>query len=251
MARRAGFWQNRAMTSAHPTTVIVGVGPGLGAALAARFAREGHAIALLSRSSEHREPILASIRGAGGRAEGFDCDAASAESVARAFAEVRRALGDPEVLVYNAGAFVMAGALELTPDAFEAAWRVNCQGGFLASREVLPAMLERGRGTILFTGATASVRGGARFSALAVGKFGLRALAQSLAREFGARGVHVVHVVVDGMIDGERIRARLPERGADTFLDPAALAETYWQLHAQPRSAWTLELDVRPNVERF
>lgn len=234
-----------------PTTVILGVGPGLGAALAERFSREGHAVALLARSSAHRDPIVERIRGAGGVASGFDCDATSPTSVAAAFRAVREALGDPEVLVYNAGVFLVGDVASLSPEAFEAAWQVNCFGGFLAAREVIPKMLERGRGTLLFTGATASLRGGARFSGLAVGKFGLRALAQSLARELGPKGVHVAHVVVDGQIGGPTARARSPERSVESFLDPEALAETYLQLHAQPRSTWTLELDVRPHIERF
>lgn len=141
--------------------------------------------------------------------------------------------------------------LELDPERFESAWRVNCFGGFLCAREVAAAMQKRGRGTLLFTGATASLRGGARFAGLAVGKFGLRALAQSLARELGPQGIHVGHVVIDGQIGSDAAHARAPARGAETFLDPAAIAETYWQLYAQPRSAWTLELDLRPHVEPF
>lgn len=234
-----------------PCTCIVGVGPGLGAALAQRFVDGGHAVALLSRSPDHRDPTVQRLVAKGGSARGFDCDATDPASVARAFANVRSALRDPEVLIYNAGVFAVGGLLELDPERFEQAWRINCFGGFLAAREVVPAMQRNGRGTVLFTGATASLRGGARFAGLAVGKFGLRALAQSLAREFAPAGIHVAHVVIDGQIGSDAARARAPDRGAETFLDPAAIAETYWQLHAQPRSAWTLEQDLRPHVERF
>lgn len=239
------------MAATHPCTAIVGVGPGLGAALAARFAREGHAIALLARTAAHRDAVVERIRADGGSARGYACDAGNADSVAAAFGQVRATLGDPGVLVYNAGRFTVGGVLELAVEDFESAWRVNCLGGFLAARAVVPAMLQHGRGTLLFTGATAALRGGARFAGLAVGKFGLRALAQSLARELGPRGIHVAHVVIDGQIDSAAARQRDPGRAAGGFLDPAAIAETYWQLHAQPRTAWTLEQDLRPAVEHF
>ena len=141
--------------------------------------------------------------------------------------------------------------LEIDPEQFENAWRVNCYGGFLCTREVLPAMLEAGAGTVIFTGATASLRGGAGFAGLAVGKFGLRALTQSMAREFGPQGIHVVHAVIDGQIATPSAIERQPERALDTFLDPAAIAESYWQLYCQHPSVWTLELDLRPHVEKF
>jgi NAD(P)-dependent dehydrogenase (short-subunit alcohol dehydrogenase family) len=179
------------------------------------------------------------------------CDATDAKEVARGFAEVRRTLGEPEVLVYNAGAFQMGGLLDITPEDFETTWRTNCLGGFLAAREVVPAMLAKGRGTIIFTGATASLRGGARFACLAVGKFGLRALSQSMARELGPKGIHVAHVIIDGQIDTPRARKMWPVRGTETFLDPDAIAETYFQLHAQEKSAWSHEVDLRPAVEKF
>lgn len=234
-----------------PVTAIVGVGPGLGAALANRFAAEDHAIALFSRSADHRAPVIEAIEKDGGTAKGFDCDAGDPESVATAFAQVRDTLGHPEVLIYNAGSFAAGGILELTPERFEAAWRANCHGGFLAAREVLPAMLDAGAGTILYTGATAALRGGAKFAGLAVGKFGLRALAQSLAREFAPQGIHVAHIVVDGQIGGPAARERQPERAMNTFLDPDAIAENYWQLHRQARSTWSQELDLRPHLEKF
>ena len=171
--------------------------------------------------------------------------------MASAFKEVREGLGDPEVFVYNAGAFQMGGILDLSPEKFDECFKANCAGAFYAAQQVLPAMVEAGRGTVLLTGATAAMRGGARFSALAVGKFGLRALAQSMAREFGPQGLHVAHVVVDGQIDTPRVREMSPGREDHTMLSPDAIAETYWQLHSQDRTAWTLELDLRPAVESF
>ncbi|WP_044188767.1 SDR family NAD(P)-dependent oxidoreductase [Hyalangium minutum] len=230
---------------------VFGVGPGLGAAVARRFAREGYAVALLARGESSLREVHAEISQSGGSAGVFPADAGDAGSVSAAFSRVRAELGPPEVLVYNAGAFHMGGILELDPAAFESAWRVNCLGGFLCAREVLPSMLERGRGTLLFTGATASLRGGARFAGLAVGKFGLRALAQSLAREFGPRGIHAAHVIIDGQIDTARVRSMAPGRDASTLLDPDAIAETYWQLHQQHPTAWTQELDLRPAPEKF
>lgn len=238
-------------TSSRPLVAIVGVGPGLGAALAARFGEGGCALALASRREASRAPVLQRLQGAGCQAYGYDCDAGDPASVAVAFANIRAQQGDPSVLLYNAGVFVVGGILELSPAAFESAWRTNCQGAFLAAREVLPAMVAAGAGTVLFTGATAALRGGARFAGLAVGKFGLRALSQSMAREFGPRGIHVGHVIVDGQIDSPRARAGDAQRAPDTLLAPAAIAENFWHLYRQPRSAWTQELDLRPFAEHF
>lgn len=239
------------MNQTSTITAILGVGPGLGAALAERFTAEGHELALLSRSMRNRKPVVERITRAGGKAQGYDCDAGDPESVAAAFARIRDTLGDPAVLIYNAGSYAPGGILDMEPERFEAAWRANCYGGFLAAREVLPAMLEAGAGTILFTGATASLRGGAGFAGLAVGKFGLRALAQSMAREFGPRGIHVTHVVIDGQIGTPSAHERQPERPEETFLAPKDIAEDYWQLYRQPRSSWTQELDLRPHLEKF
>lgn len=237
--------------STSPLAAIVGVGPGLGAALAARFDQGGCSLALLSRSAESRISSLARLKRSGPAARGYDCDAGDPASVAAAFKQVRNTQGDPSVLIYNAGVFVQGGILELDPARFASAWRVNCYGAFLTVREVLPAMCDAGNGTILFTGASAALRGGARFAALAVGKFGLRALAQSVAREFGPRGIHVAHVIIDGQIGTPSAREREPERAEETFVDPDAIAENYWTLYQQPRSTWTLELDVRPYMEKF
>jgi NAD(P)-dependent dehydrogenase (short-subunit alcohol dehydrogenase family) len=230
---------------------VLGVGPGLGAAIARRFAREGFAVALMARREESMAAVREEIEDSGGEALPVTTDATDPDSVATAFERVRAELGDPEVFVYNAGAFQMGGVLEVSPDMFDECFKANCAGAFYAAREVLPAMVEAGRGTILLTGATASVRGSARFSALAVGKFGLRALAQSMAREFGPQGIHVSHIIVDGQINTPRIQEMSPDREDHTMLSPEAIAETYWQLHSQDRTAWTLELDLRPAVESF
>ena len=230
---------------------VLGVGPGLGASVAHRFAREGFAVALMARSEESVAGAREEIEGDGGTALPVPTDATDPASIASAFETIRADLDDAEVFVYNAGAFEMGGILEIEPERFDECFRANCAGAFYAAREVLPAMVERGRGTILLTGATAALRGSARFSALAVGKFGLRALAQSMAREFGPQGVHVAHVIIDGQINTPRVRGRYPDREEHTMLSSDAIAETYWQLHSQDPTAWTLELDLRPSVERF
>jgi NAD(P)-dependent dehydrogenase (short-subunit alcohol dehydrogenase family) len=229
---------------------VLGVGPGLGAAVARRFAGEGFGVALMARK-ESVADVREEIEGGGGTALSVSADATDPDSVARAFERVRGELGDPEVFVYNAGAFQMGGILDLSPEQFDECFRANCAGAFYAAQQVLPAMVEAGGGTVLLTGASAALRGKANFSALAVGKFGLRALAQSMAREFGPQGVHVSHVIVDGQINTPRMREMSPDREDHTLLSPAAIAETYWQLHSQDRTAWTLELDLRPAVESF
>jgi NAD(P)-dependent dehydrogenase (short-subunit alcohol dehydrogenase family) len=236
---------------AENVAAVLGVGPGLGAAIARRFASEGFAIGLLARRKEGLSAVREEVEGAGGSALTIQANATHAVSVARAFEELREGLGNPEVFVYNAGAFRMGGILELTPQDFDDCFKANCSGAFYGAQQVLPAMLEKGRGTIIFTGATAALRGSANFSALATGKFGLRALAQSMAREFWPQGIHVAHVVIDGQINTPSLRETQPDREEHTTLSPDAIAESYWQLHVQDSTAWTLELDLRPAVETF
>jgi NAD(P)-dependent dehydrogenase (short-subunit alcohol dehydrogenase family) len=230
---------------------ILGVGPGLGAAIARRFAGEGFDVALMARGEESVAEVREKIEGKGGTALFVSVDATDPDSVAAAFERVREELGDPEVLVYNAGAFQTGGILDLSPEQFDYCFKANCAGAFYAARQVLPAMVEAERGTVLLTGASAALRGKANFSALAVGKFGLRALAQSMAREFGPRGIHVSHVIIDGQINTPRLREMMPDREEQTLLYPDAIAGTYWQLHSQDKTAWTLDLDLRPAVESF
>ena len=231
---------------AKDVALIVGVGPGLGAALARRFAQGGLAVAVAARRVDALSELAREI---GGRA--YACDATEEDSVSQLFAAVERDLGRPTVVVYNAGAFSPGSVLEINAADFERCWRALCLGGFLVGQCAARGMVEAGRGTILLTGATASLRGGARFANLAVGKFGLRALAQSMARELGPKGVHVAHIVIDGQIRSERYAELEKQRPADGLLDPDAIAEAYWHLHMQARSAWTLEIDLRPWVEKF
>ncbi len=230
---------------------VLGAGPGLGAAVARRFACEGFAVGLMARGEGSLATAREKVEGSGGTALGVTADATDAASVASAFDRVREELGESEVFVYNAGAFQMGGILELSPEQFDDCLRANCSGAFYGAQQVLPSMVEKGRGTIILTGATAALRGSARFAALATGKFGLRALAQSMAREFGPQGIHVAHVVIDGQINTPRLREAQPDRQKSTTLSPESIAETYWQLHAQDPSAWTLELDLRPAPESF
>jgi NAD(P)-dependent dehydrogenase (short-subunit alcohol dehydrogenase family) len=236
---------------ARKVAVVVGVGPGLGAAVARRFAREGYAVALMARRAETLAPVERAITEAGGHALSVTSDATDPASVRDAFARVAASLGAPDVLVYNAGAYEPAGILEITPEQFDACFRANCSGALYAAQQVVGEMVKRKRGTVILTGATASLRGSARFACLATGKFALRALAQSMARELGPEGVHVAHVIIDGQIDTPRLRAMAPGRARHTMLAPDAIADAYWNLHAQDATAWTLEIDLRPSVETF
>lgn len=231
----------------HEVAVVVGTGPGLGLALARRFARAEMHVAMAARHADRIEALASECCGVTHRARAYSCDATDEEDVAELFRQLADELGEPDVVVYNAGAFVRASITDTSAEDFMRCWRVGTFGGFLVGREAARRMLPRGRGTILFTGATASLRGSAGFHNLAVGKFGLRALAQSMARELQPKGIHVAHVVIDGQI-------RPTDTGGatgDNMLDAAAIAETYFQIHRQPKSAWTLETDLRPWVERF
>lgn len=231
--------------------LVAGVGPGLGAALVEKFAAEGLQLAAVARNPEKLETLLAE-RGIADTSRAYGCDVSDPEAVNTLFETVAADLGPPSLVAYNAGAYTLGSITELSPAAVAHCWRVGCFGGFLvgqaAARQMLAAETD---GTILFTGATAGLRGSASFAALAMSKFGLRALAQSMARELGPRGIHVAHIIVDGGI-GAHSGDRSEDAGApDKSLNPAAIAEAYWQLHRQHRSAWTQELDLRPWVEKF
>jgi NAD(P)-dependent dehydrogenase (short-subunit alcohol dehydrogenase family) len=238
------------------SAVVVGVGAsrGTGAAAARRFAREGLHVLLAGRTAERLEAVAREIGAAGGRATAVPTDATRSEDVERLLDRACEA-GPLDLVLYNAGNNRMRPLLEMSDAFFEDTWRLCCFGGFLVGREAARRMLPRGAGTLLFTGATASLRARPPFTAFAAAKAALRALAHGMAREFGPKGLHVAHVVIDGGIDGDQLNTALPQfkaqRGADGMLQPDAIADAFWSLHAQHPSAWTLELDLRPYKEPF
>jgi NAD(P)-dependent dehydrogenase (short-subunit alcohol dehydrogenase family) len=235
--------------------LVIGAGDATGGAIARRFAREGYVACVTRRHADKLTPLVAAIEAAGGRARAFGSDARKEDEMVALIDTVENEVGPVEVAVYNIGANVNFPIRETTARVFFKVWEMACFGGFLMGREAAKRMVPRGRGTILFTGATASVRGRSGYAAFASGKHGLRAVAQSMARELGPQGIHVAHVVIDGAIDTAWIRENFPDRAAlksqDGILDPEAIAENYWLLHRQPRSAWTHELDLRPWIESW
>jgi len=236
--------------SQRPVAVVVGVGPGLGAALAHRFARE-YRVALVARSEDYLKKLAGEISGEGGEAHAVPANMASAEEIARAFERIRRELDAPEALLYNAAMRPFGRLMETKPSTFENTWRVSTFGAFLCAQEVVPKMLERGRGVILFTGATAGVKPFPTSAAFGPAKFALRGLAQVMARDLGPQGIHVAYINVDGAIDTPFIRQRFTSIKDEDMLKPSAIAETYWHLAHQDRSSWTHEIDVRPFKEKF
>jgi NAD(P)-dependent dehydrogenase (short-subunit alcohol dehydrogenase family) len=232
----------------NPVVLITGVGPGLGAALARRFAREGFQVALLARSSGFIEVLAKEISASGPRAISVAADVSQPVEASAAVQRVRENLGSIGVLVHNPSSALGQGVLATTPEQFEQCWRVAALGGFVCAQETASDMLKAGDGVMLFTGATSSVRGGS-WLAFSSAKFAVRGLAQSLARELWPQNVHVAHVIIDGLIgtpqDQERVRADEP------LLDPDRIADAYWHLAMQDRSAWSLELDLRPYTEQF
>ena len=235
--------------------LVIGAGDATGGAIARRFAREGFTACVTRRHADKLAPLVASIESEGGKARAFGSDARKEEQMVALVDTIEREVGPIEVAAFNIGANVRFPIRETTARVYFKVWEMGCFAGFLMGREVAKVMVPRGRGTILFTGATASVRGSAGFSAFAGAKHALRALAQSMARELGPQGIHVAHVVIDGAIDTEFIRSNFPQRAAlkdqDGILSPDAIAEAYWQLHLQPRSAWTHEMDLRPWMETW
>lgn len=245
---------------ARPTAVVVGVGAeqGLGAALGRRFAAEGHHVLLAGRTAEKLERVVRSIAAAGGSAEAVVADATREDEIIRLFDRAMApgdGLAPVDIVVFNAGNNRRVDFREVEASLFEELWRVGCFAGFLVGREAARRLAPLGRGTVIFTGASASLRGRPGFAQFAAAKAGLRMVAQSMAREFGPQGLHVAHVVIDGGIDGERLRRSAPGRvaasGDDGLLGPDAIAETYWQIHRQQRSAWAHEVDLRPFKEPF
>jgi NAD(P)-dependent dehydrogenase (short-subunit alcohol dehydrogenase family) len=247
------------MAPTTPVALIIGAGDATGGAIARRFARGGYAACMTRRSLDKLQPLIAQIQADGGQAHGFASDARKEEDVVALIEQIESTIGPIEVMVFNIGANVPCSILDETARKYFKIWEMACLGGFLNAREVARRMVARAgpgrRQTLLFTGATASLRGAANFAAFAGAKHALRALAQSMARELGPRGIHVAHVVVDGAIDTEFIRENFPERYAlkdqDGILNPEHIAENYWLLHNQPRDAWTHELDLRPWSEKF
>ena len=236
--------------------LIVGAGDATGGAIARRFAREGYTACVTRRTAEKLAPLVADIEANGGKARAFGSDAREEEQVVDLVATIEREVGPIEVAVFNVGGNVRFPIRETTSRVYRKVWEMCALGGFLVGREAAKVMVPRGRGTILFTGATASVRGGVGFSAFAGGKHALRALAQSMARELGPEGIHVAHVVIDGGIDTAFTRERRGNAYDDIkakggILDPEHIAENYWNLHTQGRTAWTQELDLRPWVEKW
>ena len=237
--------------SAHTkVAVVVGVGPGLGAALARRFAAE-YAVALLARTPELLASVAAEIEAHGGRALQVPTNVAAGAEIEAAFATIRRELGEPEVLLYNAAMRPFGRLMETKPSTFENTWRVTTLGAFLCSQQVVPAMLAARKGTIIFTGATAGIRPFATSAAFGPAKFAMRGLAQVMGRDLQPQGVHVAYVNVDGAIDMPAIRERFPQLSEDDMLKPSAIAETYWNIAHQDRSAWSHEVDVRPFKEKW
>jgi len=243
-----------------PTAVVIGVGAtrGLGAALCRKFSGEGYHVFVVGRSQEKVENVAASIRSSGGSAEARVIDATKEEEVTALFAAIfseSPRYEKPDLVVFNVGNNKRLAFSELSASTFEDFWRVGCFAGFLVGREAIQHLAPLGRGTIIFTGASASLRGKAGFAQFSSAKAGLRMLSQSMAREFGPEGIHVAHVVVDGGINGDRLQNGSPERyasaGTEGLLDPESIAQTYWHIHKQGHSSWTQEIDLRPFKENF
>jgi len=243
------------MEPSRRAALVIGAGDATGGAISRRFAREGFVACVTRRTADKLQPLVNRIHAEGGQARGFGSDARDETQMAELVATIEREVGPIEVAVFNIGANVRFGVTETTERVYRKVWEMGALAGFLMGREVAKVMVPRSRGTILFTGATASVRGSAGFAAFSGAKHALRALAQSMARELGPQGIHVAHVVIDGAIDTAFIRDNFPERYAlkqqDGILDPDAIADNYWLLHQQHKSAWTHELDLRPWIEKF
>jgi NAD(P)-dependent dehydrogenase (short-subunit alcohol dehydrogenase family) len=241
------------------TVAVIGAGDFIGSAIAERFAREGYTVVAGRRTAEKLQPLVEKIEKAGGRSIGRTLDARKEDDVI-AFLDEADKIAPLEVCVFNPGANVNFPILETTERVFRKVWEMACYGGFLVGREAARRMLHHGKGTILFTGATASLRGGKGYSAFASAKFGLRAVAQSMARELGPKNIHVAHLIIDAGVDTAFVRERIRERGGeaavaaikpDQLMDPHSVAEAYWYLHNQARDAWTFELDLRPYGETW
>lgn len=238
------------------TVAVIGAGDYIGGAIARRFAAGGYTVMAGRRNGEKLAPLIADIEAAGGKCVGRSLDARKEDDITAFLTEADR-LGPLEVCIFNIGANVNYPLLETTERVFRKVWEMACYAGFLATREAARIMLARGRGSIFLTGATAGMRGGPGYAAFASAKFGLRAVAQSAARELGPQNIHVAHLVIDSGVDTAWVRARMKERtgtdevAPDQLMNPESIAQTYWNLHLQPRDAWTHELDLRPYGEKW
>jgi NAD(P)-dependent dehydrogenase (short-subunit alcohol dehydrogenase family) len=241
------------MSETKKAVLVIGAGDATGGAIARRFARQGYIACVTRRNADKLKPLVDQIVAEGGQAHAFGSDARKEEEMVALVERIEREIAPIEVAVFNIGANVRFSITETTSRVYFKVWEMACFAGFLMGREVAKAMLPRGRGTILFTGATASLRGREGFAAFAGAKHALRALAQSMARELWPKGIHVAHPVIDGAIDTEFIRSNFPERYAlkeqGGILNPEHIAELYWQIHCQPRDAWTHETELRPWME--
>src|SRR6516162_9098114 len=238
--------------------LLLGAGDAIGAAVARRFAAGGYRVCIARRDAAKSRDVVQQIIASGGVARAVGMDVRNEPAVQALFAEVEAELGPIDVCLFNAGANVKAPLADTDARLFFKAWELACYAGFLTGREAARYMVPRGRGTILFTGATASLRGGSGFTAFAAAKFGLRSLAQSMARELGPKNIHVAHLIIDGAIDSEAIHRRLsaatgvmPDLAPDGLIQTSSVAEAYWALHNQSRDGWTHELDLRPYSERW
>ena len=238
--------------------LIVGAGDYIGAAIAKRFAAGGFTVCLARRSGDKNAGLVAEIEAVGGKAHSYSLDAREEDQVIAGINAIESEVGALDIVIFNVGGNVNFPLIETTERVFRKVWMMACLGGFLTGREAAKHMLERGQGSIFFTGATASMRGGKGYCAFSSAKFGLRALAQSMARELGPQGIHVAHLIIDAGVDTEFVRQRISAGGGDpdslapdTLMRPESVAEAYWQLHHQSRDAWTHECDLRPFAETF
>ncbi len=247
------------MSEAKPVALVVGAGDFIGSAIARRFARGGFRVCMGRRQGEKLKPLVDEIAASGGEAHAFTLDARKEEQIEDTFCRIEQQIGPLEVVVFNPGGNVNFPIRETTSRVFTKVWEMACFGGFLTGREAARYMVPRERGSIFFTGATASLRGGSGFAAFASAKFGLRALAQSVARELGPKNIHVAHLIIDAGVDTAWVREMIEKsRGVsadalppDTLMDPNSVAEAYWTLHSQPRDAWTFEMEIRPFAEKW
>jgi len=247
--------QQQANSDNKGVVLVMGAGDAIGSAIARKFALQGHTVCLARRNGEKLAPLVEEIEALGGKALGFACDARKEEEVQGLFKEIEETVGELEVVVFNIGANVPMSILATSSKKFFKIWEMACFAGFLTGREAAQYMSKRKKGTIIFTGATASVRGGSVFAAFSSAKQGLKALAQSMARELGPKNIHVAHVVIDAMVDTDFIHSNfgslVEKAGEDGIVNPDDLADNYVMLHNQPRNAWTFELDIRPWGEKW